>query len=334
MKKISDERLEQMLTDYCEAECSQSFVYDPDRKKEKIIPFARFHKAAVAAASLVLVSVLSLTVYFLIGNKNAPLIVAPPSQSATTPSAPADGSGGDNAGQPDGTAVTESKSLWDKIADFLFPQPTESGSTAPTHSDPTEKNLKPTVPGATQPNQIKPTERAGEKPIEKPVQPTEKPVQPTVKPTEPAHTPTVPCDPPWNDEPTEGGSSPYPWEPEETQPPNEGSSPGDEPGVDPPTEGGVTGIAPPTVYATISSSLLGNDDERVYCKVYDNSGRRLGNANLYDGSHIATIVSRGQNVTSVEYDVPEGVITQPGFYNFVFYNNSGKLLAQVQEYCD
>ena len=69
MKNLSDDRLEKMLTDYMEAEPQQSFVYDPDRKEEKIIPFARYRKQLAAVASLVLVSVLSLVLYFSIGNK-------------------------------------------------------------------------------------------------------------------------------------------------------------------------------------------------------------------------------------------------------------------------
>ena len=68
MKNLSDEKLEKLLTDYCEAQPEQSFVYDPDREGEKIIPFVRYRKQLVAAASLVLVSVLSLTVDFLLGN--------------------------------------------------------------------------------------------------------------------------------------------------------------------------------------------------------------------------------------------------------------------------
>ena len=51
MKNLSDDRLEKMLTDYMEAEPQQSFVYDPDHHSEKIIPFVRFRKQLIAAAS-------------------------------------------------------------------------------------------------------------------------------------------------------------------------------------------------------------------------------------------------------------------------------------------
>lgn len=328
MKNISDERLDQMLTEYCEADTEQSFVFDPNRKREKIVPFARMNRMALAAASFVLVSVLSLTVYFLFGNKNhTPIAVSPSPVSVSTPSTPTGESGGDP--QPV-TEPTEPRSFLQSIVDFLFPQPDNQNGNS-IFISPTEKSVKPTEPVKG----TKPTERAGEKPTEKTAP------QPTVKPTQPDHVPptipvdptwnppqpTVPAEPPWNP-PTQGGSDPYPWDPEPTDPPDEG----DEPGCDIPTEGGGTMATPPYICAYIDASLL-NGSTTIYCKVYNSSGRRLGSSDLYDWTHEAYVdYSAGDRYAEVVFEPIDGSITEPGYYNFVFYDGSGRLLTQIQEY--
>ena len=333
MKNISDERLETMLTEYCEADCGQSFVFDPERKREKLVPFARINRTAAAAASLVLVSVLSLTVYFLFGNKNAPLVVASPSADVTTPTASANGSGGSSTQRNGETAPTESKSVMEQIIDFLFPKPTETGSAAQTAVTPTEKpsrqlsHVTPTESKNVPTTHTSPTEGAGEKATEKAVSPpTEKPI---VTPTEPAAQapttyvpPTVPCDPPGNDTP--GDDPPYP-----TEAPGEG----DEPGFVEPTEGGVMSGNMFEVYASIDSSQL-DEHSVIYCKVYDSAGRRLGSMDVFDASHVAIILNRGAQVTRVLYEMSPDLIDSPGTYRFVFYDDSGKQLAQMQEYWD
>lgn len=320
MKKISDERLDQLLTEYCEADGQQSFTFHPDEKSEKIIPFARINRTVLAAASLVLVSVLSLTVYFLFRNKNhAPVPVAPSPQSVTTPSAPTGESGGDLPGQQDGSAPTEPKSGLQQIMDWLLPKPTTAAGTPNQITFPTEKNNNPTTPSTketTKPgSSVKPTEKSFSNPTEKPsANPTEKPIgTPTQVPE-----PTIPCAPPSNDDPE-------PWTPEETAPPGD-----NEPGCVIPTEGGGM-MKSPDIFVYIDSALMDNYT-RVYCKVYDSSGGRLGSSTLYDSSHMASVLNIGSQHASVVYEVPDGVVTQPGYYNYVFYDQHGRLLAQVQEY--
>ena len=124
MKKISDERLEKMLTNYCEADTQQTFTFAPERKREKIIPFVRFRKQLIAAASLVLVSVLSLIIYFSFGNiNNTPLTVAPSQHKLITPSSTE--GGGDDPDQQDGADQNGSKSILQRIRDFFFPEASE-----------------------------------------------------------------------------------------------------------------------------------------------------------------------------------------------------------------
>ena len=332
MKKISDERLDQLLTEYCEADGQQSFTFHPDEKREKIIPFARINRTVLAAASLVLVSVLSLTVYFLFGNKNhTPVPVAPSPYSVITPSSPT-GESDDPSGQPDPAAPTEPKSGLQQIMDWLFPKPTTASGTPNRAVSPTEEKTDPTAPSTketTKPDSsVKPTEKKSSDSTEPrywqpPTQSGDPMGSGYTKPTR-APEPTVPCDPPSND-PTEG--SPDPWSPEET------SSPWDnEPGYVDPTEGGGTMAAPsPEIYAYIDSASMDNVTH-VYCKVYDSSGRRLGSPELFDSTHIAYILDISQSCASLLYEAPRDVITQPGYYSFVFYDQNGRVLAQVQEY--
>ena len=70
----------------------------------------------------------------------------------------------------------------------------------------------------------------------------------------------------------------------------------------------------------------------VYCKVYDSSGRMLGDGDLYAGSHRASVDSFNGVTEKVSYTVPEGLIVYPGKYNYVFYDANGKMLTQGQTY--
>ena len=89
MSKISEERLDQMLTSLCKAEPEQPFVYRPQEdERPAVVPFYRRYCGLAAAAVLVFISVVSLTVFFLFGNKpTAPVPVAPVPHG-TAPSEP------------------------------------------------------------------------------------------------------------------------------------------------------------------------------------------------------------------------------------------------------
>ena len=334
MKNLSDEKLEKLLTDYCEAQPEQSFVYDPDREGEKIIPFVRYRKQLVAAASLVLVSVLSLTVYFLLGNKiSTPIAVAPSPQSATTPSAP---TGESDSAIPndtqDNAEATEAHSVLQQIINSIFTKPSETqgNGTSPTAVSPTEKGKS---SGRTQPSETtktSETQSATQKssssptqPISQPTQPAPQPTQAPMRPTEPPK-PTVPADPPWI-EPSEGGSNPDPWD-VETPVPTEGGGNAGDPGYDLPTF---------SLYASFATSrLTDSSDDYCYCKVYDDRGNLLGDSNLYSAEHIADIVQKSSDMSRAVYITPEGLIWRNGYYNYVFYDKYGRMLAQGQEYLD
>ena len=322
MKKISDEGLEKMLTNYCEADSQQTFTFDPEKKSEKIVPFVRFRKQLIAAASLVLVSVLSLIIYFSFGNiNNTPLTVAPSQHKLITPSSTE--GGGDDPDQQDGADQNGSKSLFQRIHDSFFPEaseesgasserggssaaisPTEQGNGSAGRS-PSRRNPS-TIPSATQPSDqsLDPPPKATEAGASTPI------TEPTTEPDTPPYIPpTEPIDPPWNDpEPTEG----------------------DEPGLIPPSEGGVMTGAPVEVYARFDSSLMVGVTG-VYCKVYSYDNL-IGSSDLYDSSHSADILDSASGKTDVLYETPEGLIRSVGEYVFVFYDQNGNELAQVNEF--
>lgn len=148
MKNISDDRLEKMLAEYCEAPCEASFAVDPERVSAKSNTPKRYYRQLAAAAAFVLITALSLTLYFLIGNKGQAPIAAAPTPPSTT-IAPTDN-------------IVEN------------PRPTES--VAPT--DPTQK---PTV-APTQKPTVTPTQNSTQS-VSAPVTPTESPAAPTQQPT-------------------------------------------------------------------------------------------------------------------------------------------------------
>ena len=327
MKKISDERLEKMLTTYCEAATEQTFTFDPEKKSEKLVPFLRFRKQLIAAASLVLVSVLSLIIYFSFGNiNNTPLTVAPSRHKIITPSSTEGGGGGD-PDQQDGASQNGSKSLLQRIHDFFFPDDSaESGSSSSERggassssslaekgglrSGRTSRHDPPTSPGATHPSGTSSEIRSDPTESDDPTPIIDIPTEPDTPPYVP---PTVPIDPP--------SAEPVP-----TEPPYDG-----EPGCIEPTEGGVMTRPPVEVMARIDSERM-EGVTAVYCKVYSEYGF-IGSEDLYDCSHQAEILDTSSQYTEVLYETPDGLIFRPGFYIFVFYDQNGNELAQWQDYC-
>lgn len=329
MKKISDERLEKMLTAYCEAATEQTFTFDPEKKSEKLVPFVRYRKQLIAAASLVLVSVLSLIIYFSFGNiNNTPLTVAPSRHKIITPSSTEGGGGGD-PDQQDGAAPTESKSVLERVRDFFLPDSSDDTEPSSSEHNGTSSAVLPTeqksgssdrspsrrnpsaVPSATQPSDLPdaPTPKATEADDPTPI------TEPATEPDPPPYVPpTIPIEPPWND-------------PEPTDPPGEG----DEPGLITPTEGGVMTRPPVEVMARIKPDRM-EGVTAVYCKVYSEYGF-IGSEDLYDRSHQAEILDTSSQYTEVLYETPDGLIFRPGFYTFVFYDQNGNELAQWQDYC-
>lgn len=194
--QVPDELFERLLA-----------IPETAERKPAVIPWYR-RRAAVAAASLVLVSVLSLTVYFLFRNKTTPPVAVKP--SSTEPAWATDAYGETIA--PDEDRAPDGSVYYDENGNVIPPDkivygtespsstiiaPTEKGKTAPT------TKLNPNDP-TSQPNATEsgapfsdPTEPSTEVPWEK--DPTEGDPEP-IAPTEPLEPPDMP-DPtsaPWD----------------------------------------------------------------------------------------------------------------------------------------
>ena len=282
MSKISEERLDQMLTSLCKAEPEQPFIYRPQEdERPAVVPFYRRFRALSAAAAIVFVSMLSLTAFLLFGNHPVAPIPATPAPHGTAPSEP-------------GAAGTEA------LTDGGIRPHSPSGHGGEDAASPTSSRPSATV------NRRTPTSKATS-PAAVATEPTGAP-EPTecVKPTEKPVFPTVPMDP----------------------------TDGDEPWLDPPTEnGGMLEIPPVEFYASFDADRL-PADRMIYCKVYDRRGRRLGDRDLYSSEHAASIEYIKNGTALVRYLTPEGLIVMDGSYSYVFYDSSGAILAQGQDYVE
>lgn len=300
MKRVTDERLDTMLSNLCEAEPEASFVYRKDEKRTAVIPFNRSRRIA-AAAAVVLVSALSVSLYFLL-DREPPLVAATPRATDST-EAEATEVGSTTPPLPSSAKADETQA---GRTDTTAPPPATDaqGQRLPLSTAPSETT------GRVQPT-IAPTQ--GE---------TRKPDIP-IKPTEHIITPSEPIMPPWNDPPTE---APVEEPTFETPQPADPTEMGGEPELPPPTEAGSYSATFRASFRTTEISAV------VYCKVYDSSGRMLGDSDLYAESHRASMDYFDGVTEKVSYTVPEGLIVYPGKYSYVFYDMNGNTLAQGQAY--
>lgn len=306
MKRMTDERLETMLSNLCEAQPEASFVYRKKEEKAAVIPFNR-SRGIAAVAALVLVSVLSVSLYFLLDRK-PPLIAAPPRATDST----------DAITPEDGSTIPP------------LPSSAKADETQAGRSDTTAPPLATDAPGQIIPQSTAPSATTGT------AQPTVAPTQGAtttpdmpIRPTEHIITPSEPIMPPWDDppDPTDPPTDEPVEEPTHAAPqPVEPTDAAGEPELPPPTEAGSYAATFRASYRTAEKSAV------VYCKVYDSSGRMLGDGDLYAGSHRASVDSFNGVTEKVSYTVPEGLIVYPGKYNYIFYDANGKMLAQGQTY--
>lgn len=160
-------------------------IPETEEQKPPVIPWYR-NRAVIAAASLVLISVLSITVYFLFGNKtDSPVPIAPSHTPTVTRETV--------AMTEKATDPTEPQSVIGEILDSVF-RPSE------LHTIPfaAEQQTDPNPTANTNPTVQSPTE----KPI---ISPTEPPIiiMPTEAPTKPAMECPTEEEPPEPLEPTE-----------------------------------------------------------------------------------------------------------------------------------
>lgn len=286
----------------------------PEREKKKaaVIPFWRRKGAIALAASLVLVSVLSVILFSQIGTK-PPLKIK---SSATESFSPTEVIG-DNTADPTPEEATEPKTILDKakdVIDSIFQTPTEtqgSGNTNPTTASDNKKN-PPTEPQAQSPTAkpgTRPTESAkpsealsppqGEKATETPVSPT----FPQRETEEPSPTEAEWYDPTYAPDATEA-----PWEP--------------------PTE-----AEEKTHLYSVSTSIPKGSmpsDKKVYFRIETADGTVLGDYGMFSAEREMVEYGTGNGSYLFSYDVsrriPVPVYSSDDFRCFI-YDSNGNILT-------
>lgn len=298
-------------------ELMEKLLAIPETEEEKapiVIPWWR-NRSVIAAASLVLVSVLSLIVYFLIGNKIDKPITIKPSSSATEIVWSTDENGETVATEvvivPDGhndqddTSPTEAKSGLARFFERLFGIEDNTSPTTVTGSD----SNKTSTTDKTSPNDDRSDSSAPPQGW-KPAVPTLPPMEaPTLAPTEvPMEAPTESYDPPdpWDD-PLEPTAPP--------DDPDDSTEPPDEPPV--PTE---------SLYKDIISDLvyIGDipDGSVIYCWLYDDiTHYRMYEDDAYTEMFYAEITPLGDGYAFLDYMPKAHGVDLPyaGHYQYLWY---------------
>ena len=253
---MTDKELDRMLSSYCEAQPEAVFEYDPDRRRSKIAPLSTIRTRAAAAAGIVLISALSTTAYFVIGNKpESPAVVAP--NDHNTVSETENSYTGSEAPSviketsPTSSATAATEQSRNTPSEPAVSPPRQQSSTASANGivpdSPREQTAQASTEKATQ----------AQEPIQSPTeQSTQKPVETTVP------EPTVPSE-------------------AATQEPSDNADFA-------PTAKWVNYLSQQTLSGVIQKSLL-TGDGKVYFRIYAFNGSPLGDEDLFSQGNLATV---------------------------------------------
>ncbi|MBQ8057674.1 MAG: hypothetical protein IJ275_05000 [Ruminococcus sp.] len=271
-------------------------------EKKKPLLFFKHSRAIAAVACLVLVSVVSITIYL----KHDRLVVPiDPNYTETLASVCNDAT--DATSDKNETSSNQENTVVLETQPYELIEPTEGGS--PNSQKPTQKPIVgPTLPNDP-PENTEPSQPQFEVPTEaashpKPPTPT---VAPTVVPQDPTNT-QPPIDPPPCIEPSDPS-----WEVPTVSPTEAPPSPSE------PEFGSIS------FSAQIRTSLVSGDN-LVYCSVYDSNNHLIGDSNLYSAQHKAYIIGYSDGKAILSYRLPDGLITEHGTYSYYFYNRYGETL--------
>lgn len=287
----------------------------PETENEKPpVPLWRRPRFIAMAASLVLVTTLSLALFLTMGNKpplatksdskpDATQIVWSTDEHGATVATEVVVPDAQNHAQP-----TESKSGIARFFENLF------GVTDPTAPP----------PGSDPSGRVSPTAKDGGADSTKPV------------PTE-------------NDAPSQGGSSVTPIDPSHVDPTTPVDDPTTAPWDDPTTAPWVTPTEPswddptqaptppkPTqnpYQSTITNTFspLSNryiTGQTLYCRVYGLDGTEYGDGDRCSAQHIAAVSYSGGRYTATYRPCDHGILPADGKYRYEFYNGNGVVIAQ------
>ena len=294
----------------------------PQTQKQKPILFISLSRTIAAVACLILVSVISITIY-LTQDRIVPPI-DPDYVKETTSEITQDNSENNDKKKENNSknpAINPSGNI-NNSQNYEDIEPPENGveptrkptdgankpSVSPTESSSDAPIIGPTLPSIEEPSED-PTEEPSDSNPEIPpwVEPTEcpPPVMPTVTPTEaPTEAPT--------ESPTEAPTE------SPTEAPTENSGK--------PSVATRCTVAVPIDYFS--------DEAMVYCVIYDSNGNILGSSNPYAYEKRTTIYDLTGEYIFYEYrPVQAGVITKKGTYTYQFYDKYATILRSGTLVC-
>ena len=304
-------------------------VPESAEKTPAVLPWYRRTRMIAAAASVVLVTTLGFSAFFLFRNKKPPVKAT---YEAVEPTAFAT----DAPTEPDDDPATEPTDSVEKATEPVA-KPSERATEAATRTS-SERSVTtvPTVPGdisatnedqTAAPEQPSPTSAARqkspkqsestEKALPKPViQPNE--VMPVI-PTEQALETTVPTV-----IPTDASHDPSPWV-FLLAPTGDSGDPTASTSV---PSGSM--FAPPIYAHGSPDGLTGSG--KVYCALYDVDGELMGGGELLSPERLTTVIwNRGGNLW-LKYVVPQGILPDSGTYEIRLYNEDGREIARYTDY--
>lgn len=233
------------------------------QKKPKVIPMRRI----VTAASIVLVAVMGITLYFLFGNK-APIPVAPKQTVATEVQ---------SVDMTDATSPTDHSSIQNTDRTVNYQAATSSQTITPTSATQSATDNRAII------------------------------VTPTSSPTNGATAVPVPTISPASEPPQDVPTNvlrPVPTQQPITDP-TTAPSPASAPITEKTTQAYIPDIKTLSLVLPFAEAVTASEDAdgTLYCCVYDSAGNPLGDSDLYSRSHWidVTTVSSGYASDSVEY---------------------------------
>lgn len=308
MNRISDEKLEQLLSDYYDNEppVTLSFRRETDRTPA-VVPIARYKRIAATAASLVLVTLLSVVLYFFSGNKIDQSMISAVSPPSTAPSEQGRGYGSQtvDGNPPEGTLPVPENDTVRQLRDGVISAIDGQGNDSDTPTTP-QGAERPSTSGGQQGsgNGKKPSSPSATEPSAKPIAP-----DPTAAPATQAPTPTRPP----HVAPTESHHYlPPPWEP--VQPTTSGDDP-PEP-IEYPTQ------PEPKNYCYGYFDYDGGD---LYCWIEDENGNRMGGSDFFSAAHLAEIIYYYDNGYVMARWSPNehGIRPSSGYHRYGFVDENG-----------
>lgn len=319
MNRISDEKLEKLLSDYYDSEppVTLTFCKESDRTPA-VVPIARYKRIAATAASLVLVTLLSLAIYFLSGNKIDHSMLPVTSPQSTAPSEQGRGYGSQtvDGNTPDGTLPVPENDTVRQLRDGVISPVDEQGNDSAASSTP-QGAVKPSASGGqqdsgTSDNSTNPISPGASEPPANPIVP-----DPTAAPATQAPMPS-PTEPPYVT-PTEPRYYPPPWEP--VEPTDSGDDP-PEP-IEYPTQ------PEPKNYCYGYFHYDGGD---LYCWIEDENGNRMGDSDLFSAEHLAEIIYSYDNGYVLARWSPNehGIRPSGGYHRYGFVDEHGN--TQFEDY--